>query len=91
MLLGDPRHERVRSEEGTPAPTHSNRPFEQSTVMTDLILGLDPVDTPISDYEGFGIRTGAADLDRAPRIPRHAPRPPLAAGLARVPGHPELA
>jgi glutamine synthetase len=32
------------------------------TVMTDLILGLDPVDTPISDYERFGIRTGAADL-----------------------------
>jgi glutamine synthetase len=34
----------------------------QGTVMTDLILGLDPVDTPISDYERFGIRTGAADL-----------------------------
>ena len=32
------------------------------TVMTDLILGLDPVDTPITDYERFGIRTGAADL-----------------------------
>jgi glutamine synthetase len=32
------------------------------TVMTDLILGLDPVDAPISDFEGFGIRTGAADL-----------------------------
>ena len=32
------------------------------TVMTDLILGLDPVDTPISDYDRFGIRTGAADL-----------------------------
>ncbi len=32
------------------------------TVMTDLILGLDPTDTPISDYEAFGIRTGAADL-----------------------------
>jgi glutamine synthetase len=32
------------------------------TVITDLILGLDPVDTPISDYERFGIRTGAADL-----------------------------
>ncbi|HEY1331793.1 MAG TPA: glutamine synthetase family protein [Actinomycetota bacterium] len=32
------------------------------TVMTDLILGLDPVDTPIADYERFGIRTGAADL-----------------------------
>jgi glutamine synthetase len=35
---------------------------EHGTVMTDLILGLDPVDTPISDYERFGIRTGAADL-----------------------------
>lgn len=35
---------------------------EHGTVMTDLILGLDPVDTPISDYGGFGIRTGAADL-----------------------------
>lgn len=32
------------------------------TVMTDLLLGLDPVDTPIADYERFGIRTGAADL-----------------------------
>jgi glutamine synthetase len=32
------------------------------TVMTDLILGLDPTDTPIADYERFGIRTGAADL-----------------------------
>jgi glutamine synthetase len=30
--------------------------------MTDLILGLDPVDTPIADHERFGIRTGAADL-----------------------------
>ncbi len=32
------------------------------TVLTDLILGLDPVDAPITDYERFGIRTGAADL-----------------------------
>jgi glutamine synthetase len=32
------------------------------TVMTDLLLGLDPVDTPITDYEKFGIRSGAADL-----------------------------
>jgi len=32
------------------------------TVMTDLLLALDPVDTPIADYERFGIRTGAADL-----------------------------
>jgi glutamine synthetase len=36
--------------------------LDQGTVMTDLILGLDPVDTPITDYERFGIRTGAADL-----------------------------
>ncbi|HEY7661286.1 MAG TPA: glutamine synthetase family protein [Actinomycetota bacterium] len=32
------------------------------TVMTDLILGLDPVDAPIADYGDFGIRTGAADM-----------------------------
>lgn len=36
--------------------------LRQGTVMTDLIMGLDPVDTPISDYDEFGIRTGAADL-----------------------------
>jgi glutamine synthetase len=36
--------------------------LEHGTVMTDLILGLDPVDTPIADYERFGIRSGAADL-----------------------------
>ncbi len=36
--------------------------LKQGTVMTDLLLGLDPVDAPISDYDGFGIRTGAADL-----------------------------
>ena len=36
--------------------------LERGTVMTDLILGLDPVDTPVADYERFGIRTGAADL-----------------------------
>ena len=32
------------------------------TVVTDLLLALDPVDTPITDYTGFGIRTGAGDL-----------------------------
>jgi glutamine synthetase len=36
--------------------------LRHGTVMTDLILGLDPVDTPITDYERFGIRSGAADL-----------------------------
>jgi glutamine synthetase len=35
---------------------------EEGTVMTDLLLGLDPVDTPIGSYEDFGIRSGAADL-----------------------------
>lgn len=35
---------------------------EHGTVMTDLLLGLDPVDTPIADYEDFGIRSGAGDL-----------------------------
>ena len=58
--------------------------------MTDLILGLDPVDTPIADYERFGIRDGRGRPDRAPR-PRHAPRPPVAARLARLPGDAELA
>jgi glutamine synthetase len=36
--------------------------LRQGTVMTDLLLGLDPVDAPITDYERFGIRAGAADL-----------------------------
>jgi glutamine synthetase len=43
-------------------PVAFEKAVRQGTVMTDLILGLDPVDTPITDYEGFGIRTGAADL-----------------------------
>ena len=36
--------------------------LQHGTVMTDLILGLDPVDAPIGDYGSFGIRSGAADL-----------------------------
>jgi glutamine synthetase len=51
----------------------------QGTVMTDLILGLDPTDTPIADYERFGIRTGAADL-----IVR--PEPDTLRGLSWRPG-----
>ena len=35
---------------------------ERGTVSTDLILGLDPTDTPITDYEDFGIRVGAPDI-----------------------------
>jgi len=36
--------------------------LRHGTVMTDLLLGLDPTDTPISDYTKFGIRSGAGDL-----------------------------
>ena len=32
------------------------------SVMTDLLLALDPTDTPITTYERFGIRSGAGDL-----------------------------
>jgi glutamine synthetase len=32
------------------------------TVVTDLLLALDPTDTPITDYETFGIRSGAGDV-----------------------------
>jgi glutamine synthetase len=43
-------------------PQAFDEAVQRGTVMTDLILGLDPTDTPITDYEAFGIRTGAADL-----------------------------
>ncbi len=36
--------------------------LRHGTVMTDLLLALDPTDTPISDYTNFGIRSGAGDL-----------------------------
>ena len=36
--------------------------LREGTVMTDLILALDPTDTPITDYTTFGIRSGAGDL-----------------------------
>jgi glutamine synthetase len=36
--------------------------LESGTVMTDLLLALDPVDVPITDYERFGIRSGAGDM-----------------------------
>jgi glutamine synthetase len=43
-------------------PAAFDSAVRHGTVMTDLILGLDPVDTPFADFERFGIRTGAADL-----------------------------
>jgi glutamine synthetase len=36
--------------------------LREGTVMTDLILALDPTDTPITDYDTFGIRSGAGDI-----------------------------
>ncbi len=36
--------------------------LDEGTVMTDLFLALDPCDVPITDYDRFGIRSGAADL-----------------------------
>jgi glutamine synthetase len=38
------------------------------TVMTDLLLGLDPVDAPITTYEELGIRSGAGDLVLHPDV-----------------------
>ena len=36
--------------------------LRDGTMMTDLLLALDPTDTPITDYVRFGIRSGAGDL-----------------------------
>jgi len=61
VLLGIPDvNGSIRGKAFRPAAFESA--LRHGTVMTDLLLGLDPVDTPITDYERFGIRTGAADL-----------------------------
>jgi glutamine synthetase len=61
VLLGMPdMHGAIRGKALRPAAFETA--VERGTVMTDLLLGLDPIDTPIADYERFGIRTGAADL-----------------------------
>jgi glutamine synthetase len=36
--------------------------IRHGAAMTDLLLALDPLDTPIAAYERLGIRSGAADL-----------------------------
>jgi hypothetical protein len=44
---------------------------EGGAVVTDLLLALDPADQPITDYERFGIRSGAAiRVIRSPRPER---------------------
>jgi glutamine synthetase len=61
VLLGIPDvNGSIRGKALRPAAFESA--LRHGTVMTDLLLGLDPVDTPITDYERFGIRSGAADL-----------------------------
>src|SRR5205085_10121674 len=48
------------------------------TVMTDLLLALDPTDAPITSYHPFGIRPGAGDLvaQPDPSTLRELARPP---------------
>lgn len=41
---------------------------DEGTVMTDLFLALDPCDVPITDYDRFGIRSGAGDLFVRPEL-----------------------
>ena len=67
VLLGMPDvHGSIRGKALRPPAFQSA--VDNGAVMTDLWLGLDPVDTPISDYEHYGIRTGAPDLLIAPEI-----------------------
>jgi len=61
ILLGIPDvNGSIRGKALRPAAFESA--LRHGTVMTDLLLGLDPTDTPISDYTEFGIRSGAGDL-----------------------------
>jgi len=53
--------------------------LRDGAVMTDLLLALDPLDEPITDYERFGIRAGAGDL-------RVHPDPDTLRELAWLPG-----
>jgi glutamine synthetase len=61
VLLGIPDvHGQIRGKALRPAAFEAA--LREGTVMTDLLLALDPTDTPITDYERFGIRSGAGDL-----------------------------
>ncbi len=61
VLLGIPDvNGAIRGKALRPAAFQSA--LRHGTVMTDLLLALDPTDTPISDYTTFGIRSGAGDL-----------------------------
>ena len=61
VLLGMPDvNGSIRGKALRPAAFESA--VRHGTVVTDLLLALDPTDTPISDYTKFGIRSGAGDL-----------------------------
>ncbi len=61
VLLGMPDvNGQVRGKALRPAAFESA--LRDGAVMTDLLLALDPTDEPITDYESFGIRSGAGDL-----------------------------
>lgn len=61
VLLGMPDvHGSVRGKALRPAAFEAA--LSNGAVMTDLLLALDPTDTPITSYERFGIRSGAGDL-----------------------------
>lgn len=61
VLLGIPdMHGSIRGKALRPAAFEAA--VREGTVMTDLLLALDPTDQPITDYDQFGIRTGAGDI-----------------------------
>src|SRR5207302_1600931 len=61
VLLGMPDvHGSVRGKALRPQAFEAA--LSRGAVMTDLLLALDPTDTPITSYERFGIRSGAGDL-----------------------------
>lgn len=61
VLLGMPDvHGSVRGKALRPQAFETA--LAEGAVMTDLLLAVDPTDTPITSYERFGIRSGAGDL-----------------------------
>jgi glutamine synthetase len=65
VLLGIPDvHGQIRGKALRPAAFEAA--LRDGAMTTDLLLGLDPTDTPITDYDKFGIRTGAGDLSVRP-------------------------
>jgi glutamine synthetase len=65
VLLGFPDLQgQIRGKALRPAAYESA--LADGATMTDLLLALDPVDTPIESYTEFGIRSGAGDLQVRP-------------------------